>query len=164
MQKREVAMALHRLELLRKIRIRRQMSALSMHPGQPRMMEYINANPGCTQRQLAQALDITQASVAASIKRMEKAGFVQRIQDDRDTRRNCLHLTQEGIRHMENGRASMDRLDHEMFSGLSEEEMLTLKHLCDKMFDNLADETTRNLNICRLHKAAESPITIQEET
>ena len=31
------------------------------------------------------------------------------------------------------------------------------------MFDNLADETTRNLNICRLHKEAEGPITIQEE-
>lgn len=164
MQKREVAMALHRLELLRKIRIRKQMTELHMHPGQPRMMEYIFANPGCTQCRLAQALDITQASAAASLKRMEKAGYVQRIQDEKDIRRNCLHLTEKGIRHMEKGRASMDRLDEEMFQGLSEEETVTLKQLCDKMFDNLADETTRTLNICRLHKAAESPITIQEET
>lgn len=164
MQKREVAMALHRLELLRKIRIRRQMNELHMHPGQPRMMEYIGANPGCTQCRLAQALDITPASAAASLKRMEKAGYVQRTQDEKDPRRNCLHLTPEGRQHMERGRLSMDRLDEEMFDGLSTEEMLTLKNLCDKMFDNLADETTRTLNICRLRKAAESPITIQEET
>lgn len=163
MQKRDVAMALHRLELLRKIRIRRQMAAQGMHPGQPRMMEFIHANPGCTQHQVAQALDITSASAAASLKRMEKAGFVQRTQDVRDGRRNCLLLTPTGIRHMENGRAAMNGLDEDMFRGLDEGEMATLKRLCDKMFDNLADETTRSLNICRLHQEADGPITIQEE-
>ena len=51
MNERDVAGAMHRLELLRKIRIHRMMGALGMYPGQPRMMEYINAHPGCTQRE-----------------------------------------------------------------------------------------------------------------
>lgn len=164
MNEREVAGAMHRLELLRKIRIHRMMAALKMYPGQPRMMEYIHAHPGCTQKEVAQALDITPASAASSLKRMEKAGLVKRRQDEKDGRRNCLSLTEMGLSQMLQGRNNMDGLDREMFQGLSREDMESFKSLCDKMFDNLADETTRNLNICRLHKAAESPITIQEET
>lgn len=164
MNQREVAGAMHRLELLRKIRIHRMMAALKMYPGQPRMMEYINAHPGCTQRELAQALDITPASAAASLKRMEKAGLINRLQDEKDGRRNCLSLTEKGLSQMLQGRSNMDGLDREMFQGLSREDMETFKALCDKMFDNLADDTTKDLNICRLHKEAEGIITIQEET
>lgn len=160
----EVAAAMHRLELLRKIRIHRMMAALKMYPGQPRMMEYINAHPGCTQKEVAQALDITPASAAASLKRMEKAGQVKRLQDEKDGRRNCLSLTEKGLAQMLQGRSNMDSLDKEMFQGLSKYDMETFKALCDKMFDNLADDTTKDLNICRLHKEAEGPITIQEET
>lgn len=163
MHKRETTAAMHRLELLRKIRIHRIMAGLGMYPGQPRMMEYINTHPGCTQREVAGALDITQASVAASIKRMEKAGLVQRMQDKQDSRRNCLTLTETGLARMLQGRSAIENMDTEMFQGLTPEDMDTFKALCDKMFDNLADETTRHLNICRLHKEAENPITIQEE-
>ncbi|MBQ6950740.1 MAG: winged helix-turn-helix transcriptional regulator [Clostridia bacterium] len=164
MNERDVAGAMHRLELLRKIRIHRMMGALGMYPGQPRMMEYINAHPGCTQRDVALALDITQASAAASLKRMEKAGLLKRLQDKQDSRRNCLTLTEKGLSQMLQGRNGMDSLDKEMFQGLSQRDMEQFKALCDKMFENLADENTRNLNICRLHKEAENPITIQEET
>ncbi len=163
MNLRDVAGAVHRLELLRKIRIRRMMASLAMHPGQPRMMEFIHAHPGCTQREVAAGLDITQASAAASLKRMEKAGLVQRMQDTKDGRRNCLTLTEKGLNQMLQGRCEMDRLDKEMFRGMTDADMERFKALCDKMFDNLADETTKGLNICRLHKEADSPITIQEE-
>lgn len=159
----EVAVALHRLELLRKIRIRRQMAALGMHPGQPRMMEYIHAHPGCTQQDVACHLDITPASAAASLKRMEKAGHVRRIPDAKDARRNCLHLTGEGTQLMFSGRAAMDKLDKDMLLGLKEEDRQHLKALCDKMFENLADETTRDLNICRLHQVADAPIPKKED-
>ena len=161
--KRRVAGALRRLELLRKIRVHRLMGSLEMYPGQPRMMEYIHRHPGCTQRETALALDITQASAAASLKRLEKAGFVKRRQDEKDSRRNCLFLTEKGLERMLQGRSGMDRLDKEMMQGLTEKDMETLKALCDKMFDNLADETTRGLSICRLHKEADGPITIKEE-
>ena len=163
MNERDAAAAMHRLELLRKIRVHRMMGRLALYPGQPRMMEFIHAHPGCTQRDVAQALDITQASAAASLKRLEKAGLVQRLQDKLDSRRNCLTLTEKGLSRMLAGRSGMEQMDKEMFKDLTDEEMHSFKALCDKMFDNLADETTRNLNICRLHKEAEGPITIQEE-
>ncbi|MBQ4640354.1 MAG: winged helix-turn-helix transcriptional regulator [Clostridia bacterium] len=163
MNQRDVAGAMHRLELLRKIRIRRMMASLGMHPGQPRMMEFIHAHPGCTQREVARDLDITQASAAASLKRMEKAGLLQRLQDEKDSRRNCLTLTEKGLNRMLQGRSEMERLDKEMFQGLTQADMEQFKALCDRMFDSLADDTTKDLNICRLHKEADGPITIQEE-
>lgn len=151
----EVAGALHRLELLRRIRIRQMMNRRGIHPGQPRMMHYIDAHPGCTQKEVAQALDITQASAAASLKRLEKNGLIRRRQDAQDARRNCLFLTDDGKQHMLAGQQDMEGLDREMLSGIAEKELQLFKVLCDRMFDNLADETTRHLSICKLHKQAD---------
>ncbi len=164
MNQREMAAALHRLELLKKIRIRRLMVSLGIHPGQPRMMEYISNHPGCTQREVATALDITQASAAASLKRLEKAGFLVRVQDEEDGRRNCLTLTPLGQNRMIASREGMNQLHREMFQGMEEEDMITFKALCDRMFDNLADETTKNLSICQMHREADNIISQQEET
>ena len=97
----EAVAAMHRLELLRRIKTRSLMADSGLHPGQPRLLSYIREHPGCTQKEAADELDITPASAAASLKRLEKAGFVTRTQDDQDARRNRLYITQAGESQME---------------------------------------------------------------
>ena len=156
MSEREIASALHRLELLRKIRVRAVMLSVGLHPGQPPLLEYIFAHPDCTQREAAEELDVTAPSAAASLKRLEKAGLVRRTADPQDARCNRLRLTPEGEKRILRSREMMDALDREMTAGLSPESRALLKDMLDKMFDNLADESTRNLTICRLHNQAHS--------
>ncbi len=86
----EAVAAMHRLELLRRIKARSLMTDSGLHPGQPRLLEYIRSHPGCTQKEAADELDVTPASAAASLKRLEKAGYVTRSPDDKDARRNQL--------------------------------------------------------------------------
>ena len=89
----EAVKALHRLELLRRIKARSLMADSGLHPGQPRLLEYIRSHPGCTQKEAADELDVTPASAAASLKRLEKAGYVTRTPDEKDARRNQLYIT-----------------------------------------------------------------------
>lgn len=144
--------AMHRLELLRKIQSRVAIGPSGLHPGQPPLMHYILSHPGCTQKEAADELDVTPASAAASLKRLEKAGLVERKADEKDARRNCLYVTAAGKEKLEEQRRIFDALDEKMFSGLSEEEIRAFQRICEKMFDNLADESCRHLTICKLAK------------
>ena len=150
----EAVAAMHRLELLRRIKTRSLMADSGLHPGQPRLLGYIHEHPGCTQKEAADELDITPASAAASLKRLEKTGFVSRVPDARDARRNRLYITETGDRRMEESRRQFERLDETMFSGMTEDEVEAFRRACEKMFDNLADESCRRLTIWKLAQRA----------
>lgn len=163
MDRKMVAGAMHRLELLRKIQLRSAMTALGLHPGQPPLLEFILSHPGCTQKEAADELDVSPASAAASLKRLEKAGLVARQQDAQDGRRNQLALTAEGKAKVEAVRAKMDALDARQFSGIGDREADAFLKTCEKMFENLADESTRTLTICKLHRAARAALVSNKE-
>ncbi|MBE5787281.1 MAG: MarR family transcriptional regulator [Clostridiales bacterium] len=148
----EAVGAMHRLELLRRIQSRVAIGPSGLHPGQPPLLHYILSHPGCTQKEAADELDVTAASAAASLKRLEKAGLVERTADEKDARRNCLYVTQAGKEKLEEQKRIFDALDERMFQGLSEEEIAFFQRICERMFDNLADESCRHLTVCKLAK------------
>lgn len=151
----EAVGAMHRLELLRRIKARSLMADSGLHPGQPRLLEYIRCHPGCTQKEAADELDVTPASAAASLKRLEKAGYVTRTQDDKDARRNQLYMTEAGLAQMDEHRRRFAALDEKMFAGMTEAEIEAFRRACEKMFDNLADEGDRHLTIWKLARKAQ---------
>ncbi len=140
----EAVGALHRLELLRRIKVRELMADSPLHPGQPRLLQYIWDHPGCTQKE-----------AAASLKRLEKAGFVSRKPDGKDARRNQLFITEQGIGQMEANRRKFEQLDQQLFAGMTEAEVDAFGKTCEKMFDNLADESCRHLTVWKLARQAQ---------
>lgn len=156
MDYREAVGAMYRLEQLRRIKARSLMSDSGLHPGQPKMLEYIRCHPGCTQKEAADELDVTPASAAASLKRLEKAGYVCRTPDKADARRNCLFITALGLEQVEENHRQFEALDQRMFSGMDETEVAAFRRACEKMFDNLADEGDRHLTIWKLARQAQS--------
>lgn len=155
--------AMHRLELLRKIRMRTMMTKMGMHPGQPPLLEFILDHPGCTQKEAADELDVSPASAAASLKRLEKAGLVARQADQQDARRNQLELTEAGKEKIRAVREKMNALDKQTLAGISDQDAAQFLSICEKMFDNLADESTRGLTICKLHRAAHDALNDNKE-
>ena len=151
----EAVKALHRLELLRRIKARSLMADSGLHPGQPRLLEYILCHPGCTQKEAADELDVTPASAAASLKRLEKAGIVLRKADEKDARRNQLYITDAGMEQMEKNRRQFEALDEKMFSGMTEAEVAAFRTACEKMVDTLADENDRRLTVWKLARQAQ---------
>ena len=71
---------------LRRARMRRVLLRRGFHLGQPEILSYISAHPGCSQKQMADSAGVTPASIAASFKRMESAGLIRRRADTADTR------------------------------------------------------------------------------
>ena len=155
MERNQLAEAIRKLELMRRIRVRRLLVNCGLHPGQPPIVGAVSIHPGCSQKEVADELDISAASAASSIKRLEKAGMIKRVQDPNDTRKNLLYITDKGAECLKKAEDGFAKLDEQMFSGLTENELEAYQSLCSRMFENLADESTRTLNICRLHQAAD---------
>ncbi len=120
--------------------MRRFFQSCGMFNGHPVMLFVIRQNPGLTQKQLAEKLEIAPASAAISLRRMEEAGLVRRTPDERDHRAVHLYLTPAGI-EMDNrcvqGKAFSTEI---LFRDFSSEELETLSGFLGRMKQNL--ETT----------------------
>lgn len=120
MHGKELVGCMHRLELIQKITGRRLLARLGLHTGQPPMLHFITTHPGCTQKSAADELDITPASAAASLKRLEKAGLVSRRTDKNDSRCNKLYVTEKGKQLNTEAMNQFELIDAKMLTGITE--------------------------------------------
>lgn len=91
-----------------------------------------------SQRELAASMHLSPATVTATLKLLERSGYVWRIADDKDQRINRVTLTKSGEALMREGMRRMDALDDMMLEGLSREEQEMLCRCLSKMRDNLS--------------------------
>lgn len=131
------------MNLLHRIHIQKMLMKHDIHLGQPAILECILAHDQCTQREVAQWLQVSQPSIATSVKRMQKAGLLTKRPDEEDLRVTRLSVTEEGKRRLELGRRECDRVDTGMFRGFTEEEMKILQEYLDRLIDNMASEELR---------------------
>lgn len=147
MEYREMVYKLISTSLIHRYHITKAAQKAGLYYGQPMILEYIKENSLCTQKELATSLHISPASVATSIKRLEKSGFVNRVTDIEDVRKNRLSLTESGFKALKEFRNICDETDREMFKGFSQEECTLLCNYLERLYSNL---DTENLTNCQL--------------
>lgn len=93
--------------------------------------------PAPSQKELADMLRISPATIAASLKSLEKAGYVSRHIDERDSRRNRISITEAGLQALRTSREVFDSVDQYMFHGFSQAEREQVYAFHRRMLDNL---------------------------
>ena len=147
MEYREMVRKLISTSLIHRYHITKAAQKAGLYYGQPMILEYIKDHKLCTQKELADSLHISAASVATSIKRLEKSGYVVRSTDKTDVRKNRLSLTEDGISALNDFRGVCDKTDKEMFEGFTQEECDQLCQYLERLYNNLNSE---NLTNCQL--------------
>ena len=158
---REMVQKLISTSLIHRYHITKSAQKAGLYYGQPMILEYIKENNLCTQKELADSLHISPASVATSIKRLEKSGFVKRSTDKEDVRKNRLSLTQDGLKTLTDFRCICDETDKEMFKGFSDEECELLCNYLQRLYNNL---NTENLTNCQMKAEIQKNEKAKEET
>lgn len=115
----------------------RYFQSVGMFNGHPHMLFHLAHSPGLSQKELAQRMEISPASVAISIRRLESAGLICRRRDDRDARIWRLYLTPEGQAMDTSCARGRDFLVDTLYRGFTPEERQELYRLLDKMIVNL---------------------------
>ena len=75
----------------------RRMAALDATPGQFSLLAVIAANPGISQRQLAELHRLDKSTLSPAVDRLTKRGLVIRERDPDDRRYYALRLSTEGV-------------------------------------------------------------------
>lgn len=110
--------------------------------GSPRLLWELSTFPddpalAPTQRELADRLHSAPPTVAASLKALERQGYVERRTDEKDTRRNRISITQKGRDAIAQGMDAFRQVDAHLYAGFTREEREQLRQLHSRMLANL---------------------------
>ena len=141
-----------RVTLLHRYAISTSLSGMKLYRGQPEILEYLNEHGDCSQKELADFLGVTPASIATSLKRMSKSGFIERTSDENDRRINRLRLTEKGKEIRLAGKNECDRVDKAMFNGFSDEEISAFSDMLSRIADNLSPDGMSDKELFRIMK------------
>ncbi len=140
----------------------RRIGDLGLHHSQHRMLMHLaHFEQIPSQRELAEALGISPAAVATTLKRLEGEGYIARTMQGEDNRRNEIRITESGLAKVVESREIFEAIDRAMFEGLSEEELHILSRAFSRMDENL-DALGAPADPCRRAEACRRPVPSEE--
>lgn len=101
-----------------------------------------------SQRELAQALRVSPATIATSLKSLERLGYVEKRVDEADARRNHVLITQKGKAAVQQCFDVFQQIDRCMMEGFTAQERDELDRLQRKMLANLHVENEQEKGGC----------------
>lgn len=98
-------------------------SALGLGPGQPKLLRFLARQGPCSQRQLADYLEIDPAAVCRMLDTLEKGGFVTRRAHQSDRRTGVVELTDKGVGAAAAWQEACRGMERQMLRGFSPQEI-----------------------------------------
>lgn len=109
----------------------------TVHQGQIVLLDLLEKNGTCSQIELARMLRVSPASIAVSLRRMERVGVVRRKPVPGNLRANSVELTDLGLQYAKRAREILHLTVQNMLTGFSHEEFEQLLSLSSRMCGNL---------------------------
>ena len=129
---------LFRIDRYHKTLIDAQVSRLGIHRSQLQMLMHLHfCKEVPTQEKIAKTMEISPAAVAATLKKMEAAGLVERGVRKENGREKEVRLTPEGEEIVNISFELFDAADNVIADGFSDKELDNLEKYLDRVTDNL---------------------------
>lgn len=123
----------------RKLFEKHAVEAFGIHRSQHMMLRFISKNENVSQRQIADAFNISAAAVAVTLKKLESAGLVVRNTSESDSRRNHICISEKGQDVIDQTRHVFGAIDRLMFKGFTDDEIELLRVFLQRMYNNLIE-------------------------
>ena len=129
--------ALHRTMHSQRRFIAQKMARHDLAPAQAIAVRVLGHADGLTQRDLAEALDVSRPTVTIMIQKMERAGLVERRADAADQRYTRIYLTEAGWAIHEAVHDDLDDFITRGIGSLGEKDQAELERLLGLLNENL---------------------------
>lgn len=117
--------------------VEKRICSLGIHPSQHHFLMHIAKQGACTQNHIAEAMEVSAAAVAVSLKKLEKGGYIEKRTSLEDGRSNVIVLTAKGEDVVEKSRLMFEDVDEKMFNSLTEEQQMQLHAYMEQIIKNL---------------------------
>jgi DNA-binding MarR family transcriptional regulator len=118
-------------------RVRAKLHELGLYRGQQFVLCALWKEEGVTHSELADRLNVHPATVSNALKRMERAGFLERRPDPEDQRVSRVYLTDAGRQIRGAVEGVWATLEAQTLEGFGTEEQATLERLLERVYENL---------------------------
>ena len=122
------------------VRARALLDRIGLYRGQQFVLCALWKEEGVTHSELAERLHVHPATVTKALKRMERAGFLERQPDPEDQRVSRVYLTDAGREIRGSVERVWAQLEKQTLEGFSAEERATLERLLGHVYENLEGE------------------------
>lgn len=116
----------------------RQVVNLNVTRSQWVTIAVVSSNPGASQRTIAEALEMTEASAGRLIDRLCADGLLERRDRQDDRRARAVYLTPAAKPLLAKLAAIASVTEVRMFKGFSDEDLKTLASLVDRIYENVS--------------------------
>ncbi len=118
--------------------IEKRVQQLGIHRSQHMILMYLARNEQVpSQKELAEVFHVSKAAIANTMKNLEKSGYICRVTDEEDTRKNIINITEKGRSIVEMSRNEFDVVDKAMFQGVTQEQIDIFCEVLDTFKSNL---------------------------
>lgn len=133
MAPREIIRKLHAFNRLHSSEVRLIMESEGLYFGQLPILEIVSEKGKCTQKEIVDALKVSAPSVAVSVKRLVKHGYLIKSNDEKDQRATLVSISEKGQMVAKACRQKFDELDARLFADFSEHDKECFHALIEKL-------------------------------
>lgn len=113
----------------------------NIHPRQMPLIIHLSKKEGCTQKELADMMQIKPSTLNVMIWRMEKNGYIEKKQDEKDSRKSRIYFTEKGKNISDECYQSFLMIQKTLEEYFTQEEQKELERLLNKFCDCLDEQT-----------------------
>lgn len=131
---------LHRMNRAHRRLVERRFlqSGVGIHGGQHRLLMTLDSlGPAPAQTELARHMDISPASVANMLKKLETDGYIERRIKSDDERCNEVRITSKGEAEISASKQIFAAVDSTMLLGFSDEDLCALSGYFERITENI---------------------------
>lgn len=104
------------------------------------MIVVVARNPGATQRMIAEALEMSEASAGRLIDRLCAEGLLRRQERDDDRRARAVYVTDKATPLLDTLAVIAKEYEESVFRGFAPDELAQLQGYLDRIHDNIAKD------------------------
>ena len=116
-----------RVARLHRSMMERRLDGTGVYRSQHQILMFVSDNPNVSQKELARMYGVSGATIAVSLKKLERGGYIRRLVDQEDNRCNQICITDKGRKVVEDS---------------VKNDMKVLGQLLDRIYGNLDREFT----------------------
>jgi len=116
----------------------REVANLNITRSQWAMIAVVSQYPGATQRVIADALEMSEASAGRLIDKLCCEGLLERREREDDRRARAVYLTEATKPLLEDIASIAESFEARMYAGFDDDELEALASYLDRIYDNVS--------------------------
>lgn len=122
---------------LHRMYLDREVNKSGVYRSQHQILMYIAQFPNASQKEIASHQNVSTATIAVSLKKLEKGGYISRVSNENDNRFNQIRITPKGEAVVEESCQVFRKAEEAMFSDFDEADLSRFEEYLERIRLNL---------------------------